>query len=145
AHDGSGDGVLAESGRLPDLLSSLEIVAAHLRGCRDDDLFTAGVGNHDRTAPVGGAIALRAPELAAGALLESHEERIAVLLIEHEQELVAFERGPGAFAEFAEHAQLAEILLPDELAVERVAVDAARAEERDQVLAVGDRRVRGEA
>src|SRR5207244_7414112 len=114
-------------------------------GCRDDDLLTAGIGDHDRTAPVGGSVALRAPELAAGALVESDEERIAVLLIEHEQELLAFERGPGAFAEFAEHAQLAEILLPDELAVERVTVDAAGAEERDYMLAIGDGRVRGEA
>src|SRR4029453_3448508 len=45
-------------------------------------------------------------------------------------------------AELAEHFQLAKILLPDELTIESVAVDAARAEECNEMLPVGNRGIR---
>src|SRR5262249_6447720 len=124
--DGRGNGVLPEAGGLPELFAGLEIVAAHLGRRRNDHLLASFKGNDDRAAPIGRAIPAGAPELAPGALVERDEVRLALLLIENEQELVAFERGPGALAEFAEHAKLAEILLPDQPAVEGVAVDTAR-------------------
>ena len=98
----------------------------------------------ERRGPVGLLVARDAPDLLAGLLVEHDHERVA-FVIEHEDELVAGEHGRHAFAEGHPHAHLhAEVLLPDQRALEVVAVHPARSEERVDVLAVGDRRVRGE-
>ena len=100
---------------------------------------------HQRGRPVRLLVAGGAPDLLAGGLVEHDHERIA-LVVEHEDQLVAGEHGGHALAERHPHAQLhAEVLLPDERALEVVAVHAARPEEGVDVLAVGHGRVRGEA
>ena len=80
--------------------------------------------------------AVLAPELLSGALVESGDERLA-LVIPLDDEAIAEERRRAAFAERVAHLLVAEILLPDELAVHVVGVVPERVERRDHVLAVG--------
>ena len=133
-------------GDLPDRLSGLKIVSVDLERSRNDHLLLAVISDHHRTGPVGiSVIAVGAPQLLACGFVQRDQKRIA-FMIEQQQQSVAFERGPGAFAECVEHAQLdAEVVFPDFVAVEIVAVHAAGSEEGDHMFAVGDRRIRREA
>jgi hypothetical protein len=70
-------------------------------------------------------------------LVERHQEGLA-LMIEDDEQRVAFEPGPRSLSERIEHRQPAEIFLPDQPAVEGVGVESPRAEERVNVPAVGD-------
>ena len=74
-------------------------------------------------------------------LVERDDERPA-LVIPDARRGIAVQHRRRALAELVAHLLVAEVLLPDELAVHVVGVEPLRLERRDDVLAVGDRRAR---
>ena len=108
-----------------------------------DHLRPAFVLDDERRRPGVDLVARHAPQLVAGALVERDDERRARhVVVPDDDERVAVERRRRALAELVAHLLVAEVLLPDQRAVHVVAVEAARLERGDDVLAVGDRRAR---
>jgi hypothetical protein len=84
-----------------------------------------------------------APQLLARGLVERDHVRRLIEMIPDDDERVAVEDRRRSFAELVAHLLVAEVGLPDQLAVHVVGVEAARFEVGEKVRAVGDRRARG--
>jgi hypothetical protein len=83
-------------------------------------------------------IALAVPEQFAGPLVEGDEQRISLVLVVQQEHLVVVnQRADGRPPERLENRQR---IVPEQVAFEIVANQAAIAEERNDALAVGDRR-----
>ena len=142
---GARDRVQSEAGRLPDLLAALVVVSTDLTRAVDDDLFAPVVADDERRRPVGAVGARRAPDVAPGGGIEHRQDAVALVIEQHDQPALVEDR-PHALAELLEHAHLnVEVALPERRAVHVVGEQSARAERRVDPLAVGGRRVRGEA
>src|SRR4030095_14915259 len=87
-------------------------------------------------APAVDLVTVLPPELVARELVERGDERLS-LVIPLDDDTVPVEDGRLAFADPLAHLLVAEILLPERLAVHVVRVEAERVEERVDVLAVG--------
>ena len=70
------------------------------------------------------------------------DERLAVQVVPHDHQRVAVQHRRGPFAELVAHPLVAEVLLPQQLPVHVVRVEAERLEVGVQALAVGDGRAR---
>lgn len=97
-----------------------------------------------RSAPTRGFIARLPPQLAAIPLVEGHNEVVTLMVPEHDYR-VAIQGRRTALAEAVAGAHIAQVLFPEQLALEVVPVETKRPERDDEMLAVGDRRGRGEA
>ena len=97
----------------------------------------------ERRRPRVDLVARHAPQLLAVALVERRRRTtVAVQVVPDDDERVAVQRRRRALAELVAHALVAEVLLPEQLAVHVVGVEAERLEVGEDVLAVGDRRAR---
>ena len=140
--DRGGDGVLGHARRLPHEVAGRPVVAADLvRGARHH-LGPARVRDDERRRPRGLLVALLPPELAAGLPVEGDDERVA-LVVPLDEQPVPIEGGRAALPEGQLDRHVAEVLLPEDLAVRVERVEAARAEVGEDDLAVGHRRRRG--
>jgi hypothetical protein len=120
-------------------LAGGEVVATGLVGAIHDHLFLAAVLHDQRRAPAGRLVPLLAPQLLPVAFVERHDEVFALVIPEHDHRVAA--QGWGTpFAETVPGAHVAEVLFPEQLPLQVVAVEAERAEGHDQVLAVRHRR-----
>ncbi len=137
------DRVHRHAGGLPDHAAGFEVVAAQLVHAGRDDLRAALVLDDERRGPGVDLVALHAPDLVAGRLVERDDERLA-LVVPDDDEVRPWSDRRRALAELVAHLLVAEILLPHQLAVHVVGVEPLRLERRDDVLAVGDRGARGE-
>ena len=138
------DGIDRLPGALPKQFAILEIVAADLVGAVDDDLFATAVTDDQRSAPTRGFVARLPPQLAAIPLVEGHDEVVTLMVPEHDHR-VAIKGRRTALPEAIAGAHVAEVLFPEQLALEVVPVETKRTERDDEVLAVSDRRGRGKA
>ena len=96
----------------------------------------------ERWRPRGYLVASRPPEFVAGRFIEGHNERLTFVVPLDDQPIVV-EDERRAFAKLEDLAHLAQILFPDEIPVEVIAIQTPGAEIGKDVLAVGDRGVRG--
>ena len=136
------DRIHRQARAVPDHRAGLEIVAVQLVHARHDHLRAAAMLDDVGRGPRVDLVAAHAPELLAGVLVERRDVR-ALRVIPHDDQPIAIEHRRASLAELVAHRLVAEIFLPDELAVHVVGVDAARLERRDHVLPVGHRRRRG--
>ncbi len=136
---------VAAAGQLPDFLAGLEIVRAHVPPAVDDELRLPVHLMHRRRAPRRHVTPRDAPQLLAAPGVERPEERplLNIRLDDHDV-VVKDGRAPGfplrrRVGEPAgvEHA---EVLLPEQLALEVVGVEPFRPEKGDQAFAVGGER-----
>ena len=126
-----------EAAGFPDDGTVGDVVAAGAVGGGDDGLELAADGDDEGRAPGGALVAGLAPFLGAGGFVEADDEG-AGFVVPGDDEHVAGEGGRGAFAERAAGGHVAEVLFPDEGAVEGVAVEAAGAEGGPEMATVGD-------
>ena len=134
------DHVQAEAGEAPQHLAVADVVGAGAPVGGDDDLHPTLV-LVDRGRRPGGRLSrpFPAPQLLAGALVERDHEGVPfVVPVDHQGVAVQRRRAPLAVAEARRH--VAEVDLPDQLALERVGIGAAGPEVSVDALAVRDRR-----
>ena len=140
--DRHGNAVQPQAATTPDLAPRLQIVCAHGVGAAGNDQPAVAVGYDEGRGPRRGFVAPDLPALLARSLVECDDERVA-LVIPVDDDRVSVHDRRGTFAELVACAHVAEVLVPDQLAVLVQTVQPARAEEGPHVLAVGDRRGRG--
>jgi hypothetical protein len=133
------DGVLGHARGLPHDVSGRPVVAADLARGACDDLGPARVLDDERRRPRGLLVALLTPQLPTGLPVESDDERVA-LVVPLDEQPVPIEGGRAALPEGQLDRHVAEVLLPEDLAVRVQRVEAARAEVGEDHLAVGGRR-----
>ncbi len=117
------------------------VVGLHLAGGVDHHLLPAVDLDDVGRRPRGRLVARRPPALGAGPGVEADDEVLALVVpVDHQG--VAGEGRRGALAEAVARRHVAEVALPERLALAVQAVDPARAEVRPDPLAVGNRRGR---
>ena len=128
-------------------LPVIGIVAARELGRLRDQLRLAVALEDRRRRPRGNLFALRAPHFLAGRDVERREERAALDVALHDHHVLPDDRRAAdaplvVGVEEPAGVEDAEVLLPEQLAVEVVGVKPLRAERHDHARAVGHRRRR---
>ena len=141
--DRGGDRVLGHARRLPHEVTGGPVVAADLVGGTRHDLRPARVRHDQRRCPRGLLVALLPPELAAGLPGRGRRSRRVRLVVPLDEQPVPVEGGRAALPEGQLDVHVAEVLLPEDLAVRVERVETARAEVGEDELAVRHRRRRG--
>ena len=117
----------------------VEVVAANALLRRDDRLGAAVDLQDERRRPGIDFVAGDAPQFLAVALVDRrHEGSVTVEVVPDDDQRVAVQRRGGPFAELVAHTLVAEVLLPEQLAVHVVGVQPERLEIREEGLTVGD-------
>ena len=98
----------------------------------------------DRRGPRGDFFAIDFPPLVAGALVERDDERIS-FVVPVDDERVAVKHGRASLAVAVQRLHRPEVGFPNDFAFEVEAIQPERAKDDKQLLAVGHRRVRGQA
>src|SRR5262249_15605944 len=135
--DGRRNRVHRDARALPEDLSGLEIVAAHLVHSRRNYLRATVLLDYERCGPRVDLLPIDAPDLVAALRVERDDERLT-LMIPDDDEAVAVEHGRTALAELIAHLLVAEIFLPQELPVHVEDEHPLRLEPGVDALAVGD-------
>ena len=84
---------------------------------------------------------VHAPDFLTGQFVERHDERLS-LMVPHDDQAIPIQRRSASLSELVAHSLVAEIFLPNRLAVHVVGIHAARLEPCVDVLAVRYRRTR---
>jgi hypothetical protein len=123
--DRRGNRVHVETVVLPHEPAGLEVVAPHPLVSGRDHLGAAVVLHHERRAPRVDVLPLGAPDLLARGRVERDDER-GTLMVPHDNELVAVQNGRASgLANLGKHTLVAEMLLPEQCAVDVVGVQTA--------------------
>ena len=141
---GAGDHVAGQPAAFPEHLAGGQVVAADFAGGGHHGLGFAVALDDQRGGPGSALLARLLPERLAGVLVQ-RDDAGAVLVVAVDDEGVPVKRGRAAFAEAHRHAHLAQVLVPERLAVQVIAIQAARAEVGVKMFAIGEARGRGEA
>src|ERR1043166_1445718 len=141
--DGTRNDVRSQRSDRPKLLAAHKIVTAHLAARIDDHLRGSALLKDQWRTPTGGLFALLPPQFVAGLFVKGHDEVLAEMVPVHYERVFKKCRGTP-FTEAHDDFHFAEVLLPLHVAIEVETVKSARSEASDDILAIGNRRLRSE-